>query len=85
MIRKDDLPVVQAMSGRILATLNTDEIALLHLYYEQGRKVGVKINISYPGFDSADLPRQFRSVLRGETAAPIWLENSVISVCTEST
>ena len=80
MFESGDLQLVQALSGRILATLNKDEIGLLHRWYEQGRKLGVKVNVSYPGFGPGDLPVQFKAVVRGDKNVPIWRENSVVSV-----
>ena len=84
MVNDEDIHTVRALNGRILATLSDGELALLHHYYERGRKHGVNVAISYPGFDSGDLPVQFRALLSGDRNVPIFRNNSVVAVNSES-
>lgn len=69
---------VLALSGRILATLTAAELALLQFFRDQGRKYGVSIETTGP------MPRNFdnqlRAVCQGDTTAPIWRENTVLSI-----
>jgi len=43
--KNDGIAAVQALDGRIFATLSDEEMAVLHFYRDTGRKFGVSVSI----------------------------------------
>lgn len=54
--KHDGIASVQALDGRIFATLSDDEMATLNFYRDRGRKFGVSVSIDNDA-DPAELAR----------------------------
>ncbi|WP_321944465.1 hypothetical protein [Paraburkholderia tropica] len=61
--KHDGIASVQALDGRIFATLSDDEMATLNFYRDQGRKFGVSVCID----NDADPAELARAVSREQT------------------
>lgn len=77
---KENEEALNRLSGRVLATLDQAELELLFAFYEQGRKVGVEVNFANENIGPSDICSQFRAVLKGDHAVPIWKDNSIITI-----
>lgn len=78
-----NLEELSALSGRVLATLDQAQLELLFAFYQQGRKVGVSVNLDSEEPEEGDLSTQLRSVVAGDYATPIWRKNTIITINTQ--
>jgi len=75
---------VLALSGNIVAKLGQKQLAMLQLYVEQGRKVGVTVSAEIDGRPVRDFDIQMRRLTAGNRVVPIYLRNCVLQVSQES-
>lgn len=72
----DGIAAVRALDGRIFATLSDDEMAVLNLYRDTGRKLGVAVSI----MNEADPDELARASCREQADQILKRANSRVSV-----
>lgn len=81
----DHVAELNALSGRILSTLNYEELQVIYAFYQHGRKVRIKVNLDSHESETPDLNDQLMRVLKGETSAvPIYKKNTIITITTSA-